>query len=48
VVPLEIFSPLFAKVAGSELNPRWTRADVRLAPRLPMELASEVVYVVRK
>jgi SAM-dependent methyltransferase len=48
VIPLEIFSPLFAKVAGYELNPRWTRADVRLASRLPMELASEVVYVVRK
>lgn len=48
VIPLEIFSPLIAKVAGYNVDPRWTRADVRLASRLPKELASEVIYILRK
>jgi SAM-dependent methyltransferase len=48
VIPLEIFSPLVAKVAGYDANPRWTRADVRLASQLPKELASEVIFVLRK
>lgn len=48
VVPLEIFSPLIAKLAGYEVDPRWTHADVRLAAHLPKELASEVIYVLRK
>ncbi|MGH2853398.1 MAG: class I SAM-dependent methyltransferase [Solirubrobacteraceae bacterium] len=48
VIPLEICSPLIAKLAGYNVDPRWTRADVRLAAHLPKELASEVIYVLRK
>jgi SAM-dependent methyltransferase len=48
VIPLEIFSPLIAKVAGYNVDARWTRADVRLASHLPKELASEVIYVLRR
>jgi SAM-dependent methyltransferase len=48
VIPLEIFSPLIAKLAGYRVDPRWTRADVRLAAHLPKELASEVIYVLRR
>jgi SAM-dependent methyltransferase len=48
VIPLEIFSPIIAKLAGYDIDPRWTRADVRLASRLPKELASEVIYILRK
>jgi SAM-dependent methyltransferase len=48
VIPLEIFSPVIAKFAGYDVDPRWTRADVRLASRLPKELASEVIYILRK
>jgi SAM-dependent methyltransferase len=48
VIPLEIFSPVIAKVAGYNVDPRWTRADVRLAAHLPKELASEVIYILRK
>jgi hypothetical protein len=35
-------------VAGYDVDPRWTRADVRLASYLPKELASEVIYILRK
>ncbi len=45
---LEIFSPVFARVAGYEIGSRWTRADVRLAAHLPKELASEVIFILRK
>jgi SAM-dependent methyltransferase len=48
VIPLEVFSPLIAKVAGYDVDPRWTRADVRLAAHLPKELASEVIFVLQK
>jgi SAM-dependent methyltransferase len=48
VIPLEIFSPAIAKFSGYGVDPRWTRADVRLAARLPMELASEVIFILRK
>jgi SAM-dependent methyltransferase len=48
VIPLEIFSPLIAKLSGYDVNPRWTHADVRLAAHLPKELASEVIYILRK
>ena len=48
VIPLEILSPLIAKVAGYHVDPRWTRADVRLASHLPKELASEVIFVLQK
>jgi ubiquinone/menaquinone biosynthesis C-methylase UbiE len=48
VIPLEIFSPVIARFAGYDINPRWTRADVRLASHLPKELASEVIYILRK
>jgi len=48
VIPLEIFSPVIAKFAGYDINPRWTRADVCLASHLPKELASEVIYILRK
>jgi SAM-dependent methyltransferase len=48
VIPLEIFSPVIAKVAGYDVDPRWTSADVRLASHLPKGLASEVIYVLRK
>jgi SAM-dependent methyltransferase len=48
VVPLEIFSPVIAKLAGYNVDSRWTRADVRLAGHLPKELASEVIYILRK
>jgi SAM-dependent methyltransferase len=48
VIPLEIFSPLIAKLAGYDIDPRWTRADVLLASHLPKELASEVIYILRK
>jgi ubiquinone/menaquinone biosynthesis C-methylase UbiE len=48
VIPLEIFSPLIAKLAGYNIDSRWTRADVRLASHLPKELASEVIYILRK
>jgi SAM-dependent methyltransferase len=48
VIPLEIASPLIAKLAGYDVDPRLTRADVRIAARLPKELASEVIYVLRK
>jgi SAM-dependent methyltransferase len=48
VIPLEIFSPLIAKLAGYNVNSRWTRADVRLASHLPKELASEVIFILRK
>ncbi len=48
VIPLEIFSPLIAKLAGYNVDERWTRADVRLASHLPKELASEVIFVLRK
>lgn len=48
VIPLEIFSPVIARFAGYDVDPRWTRADVRLASRLPKELASEVIYILRK
>ena len=48
VIPLEIFSPLIAKLAGYDVDARWTRADVRLAARLPKELASEVIFILRK
>jgi SAM-dependent methyltransferase len=48
VIPLEIFSPVIARFFGYDVDPRWTRADVRLASHLPKELASEVIYVLRK
>ncbi len=48
VIPLEILSPVIAKFAGYHVDPRWTRTDVRLAAHLPKELASEVIYVLRK
>ena len=48
MIPLEIFSPLIAKVAGYDVDPRWTRADVRLASHLPKELASEVIFDLQK
>ncbi len=48
VIPLEIFSPVIARFAGYDVDPRWTRADVRLSARLPKELASEVIYILRK
>ncbi|HST56494.1 MAG TPA: class I SAM-dependent methyltransferase [Solirubrobacteraceae bacterium] len=48
VIPLEIFSPVIAKVAGYDVHPRLTRADVRLAAHLPKALASEVIFVMRK
>jgi SAM-dependent methyltransferase len=48
VIPLEIFSPLIAKLAGYDVDPRWTRADVRLAAHLPRALASEVIYILRR
>jgi SAM-dependent methyltransferase len=48
VIPLEIFSPMIARFAGYDVDPRWTRVDVRLAARLPKELASEVIYILRK
>jgi SAM-dependent methyltransferase len=48
VIPLEIFSPVIAKFVGYDIDPRWTRADVRLASRLPKELASEVIYILRR
>ena len=48
VIPLEIFSPLIAKLAGYDVDSRWTRADVRLAAHLPKELASEVIFILRK
>ena len=48
VIPLEVFSPVIAKVAGYHVDPRWTRADVSLASHLPKELASEVIFVLRR
>lgn len=48
VTPLEIFSPVIARFAGYDVDSRWTRADVRLAGHLPKEIASEVLYVLRK
>lgn len=48
VMPLEIMSPVIARFAGYDVNPRWTKADVRIAAHLPKELASEVIYVLRK
>ena len=48
VIPLEIFSPVIAKVAGYHVDPRWTRADVRVASHLPKELASEVIFVLQQ
>jgi SAM-dependent methyltransferase len=47
-IPLEILSPLIARLGGYHVDPRLTRADVRLAARLPKELASEVLFVLRK
>ncbi len=48
VIPLEILSPLIAKLAGYHVDSRWTRADVRIAAHLPKELASEVIFILRK
>jgi SAM-dependent methyltransferase len=48
VIPVEVFSPLIARVAGYDVDSRWTRADVRLAAHLPKEVASEVLYILRK
>jgi SAM-dependent methyltransferase len=47
-IPLEIFSPVIARLAGYHVDPRWTQADVRLAAHLPKELASEVIFILRK
>jgi SAM-dependent methyltransferase len=47
-IPLEVFSPVIARFAGYDVDPRLTRADVRLAARLPKELASEVIFILRK
>ena len=48
VIPLEIFSPAIARFAGYHVHPRWTRADVRLAAHMPKEIASEVIFILRK
>ncbi|HTA13701.1 MAG TPA: class I SAM-dependent methyltransferase [Solirubrobacteraceae bacterium] len=48
MIPLEVFSPLIAKLAGYDVDPRLTHADVRLAAHLPKEIASEVIYILRK
>jgi len=47
-IPLEILSPAIARFAGYGVNPRWTRADVRLAAHMPKEIASEVIFILRK
>jgi SAM-dependent methyltransferase len=47
-IPLEILSPAIARFAGYRVHPRWTHADVRLAAHLPKELASEVIFILRK
>jgi SAM-dependent methyltransferase len=47
-IPLEIFSPVIARFGGYNVDPRWTRADVRLAAHLPKEIASEVIFILRK
>lgn len=47
-IPLEILSPAIARFAGYRIDPRWTRADVRLAAHMPKELASEVIFILRK
>lgn len=48
IMPLEVLSPVFARFAGYEIDPRWTRADVRLAQHLPKELASENLFICRR
>jgi SAM-dependent methyltransferase len=46
--PIEILSPLVARVAGYNV-PSWvTRTDVKLAARLPRMIASDVMYVATK
>ena len=48
VLPVEVFSPVIARLGGYDVDSRWTRADVRLAAHLPKEVASEVLYILRK
>ncbi len=48
MIPLEILSPAVARFAGYNVDARWTRADVRAAAHLPKELASEVIFILRK
>ncbi len=47
IMPVEAFSPALARFLGYEAAEPWTHRDSRLAARMPKELASEVLYVVR-
>lgn len=48
IMPVEVFSPFVARFRGYDAPEAWTRRDVRLAAHVPKELASDVIYVLRK
>ena len=48
VMPLEVLSPVIARFAGYDVDPKWTRRDVRMAAHLPPTLASENLFICRK
>jgi 2-polyprenyl-3-methyl-5-hydroxy-6-metoxy-1,4-benzoquinol methylase len=47
-VPIEILSPLFARLFGYEIHERWTHADVRIAEHLPRVIASDNMFIMSK
>ena len=48
IVPIEILSPLFARLWGYEIDAHWTRADTRLADLMPPVIASDNMFVLTK